>query len=87
MQFLVLSHAKKHPQLTGNIGNIALLKLLAELSIIETEAAEKVAIAYREYRKMQHALKLQGVTHSRVETALIKDYSVAVIALWKQVFN
>ncbi|WP_047538340.1 bifunctional [glutamate--ammonia ligase]-adenylyl-L-tyrosine phosphorylase/[glutamate--ammonia-ligase] adenylyltransferase [Methylotenera versatilis] len=87
VQFLVLSHAKKHPQLTGNIGNIALLKLLAELSIIETEAAEKVAIAYREYRKMQHALKLQGVTHSRVETALIKDYSVAVIALWKQVFN
>jgi [glutamine synthetase] adenylyltransferase / [glutamine synthetase]-adenylyl-L-tyrosine phosphorylase len=87
VQFLVLSHAKKHPQLTGNIGNIALLKLLASLNIIETEAAEKVAVAYREYRKMQHALKLQGVTQSRVETALITEHSVAVTALWKQVFN
>lgn len=87
VQFLILSHAKKHPQLTGNIGNIALLKLLASLNIIEAEAAEKVAIAYREYRKMQHALKLQGLTHSRVETALITEYSVAVTALWKQVFN
>lgn len=87
VQFLILSYAKKHPQLTGNIGNIALLKMLASLNIIETEAAEKVAIAYREYRKMQHALKLQGVTHSRIETSSVATYSLAVTALWKQVFN
>ena len=86
VQFLVLSHANKHPELTGNIGNIALLKLLASLNIIETEAAENVAVAYREYRKMQHALKLQGVTHSRVETGLVASHIAAVKDLWKKVF-
>ncbi|MES2181125.1 MAG: bifunctional [glutamate--ammonia ligase]-adenylyl-L-tyrosine phosphorylase/[glutamate--ammonia-ligase] adenylyltransferase, partial [Pseudomonadota bacterium] len=45
VQFLVLAHAKQYPQLTGNIGNIALLKLLASLNIIEADAAEKVALA------------------------------------------
>jgi len=86
VQFLVLSHANKHPELTENIGNIALLKLQASLDIIETKAAENVAIAYREYRKMQHALKLQGVTHSRMETVLVAAHIAAVTDLWKKVF-
>lgn len=86
VQFLVLSHAYKHPKLTENIGNIALLKLLASLGIIETEAAENVAIAYREYRKIQHALKLQGVTHTRIDADLVKNYVVAITRLWNQIF-
>ncbi|MES2548014.1 MAG: bifunctional [glutamate--ammonia ligase]-adenylyl-L-tyrosine phosphorylase/[glutamate--ammonia-ligase] adenylyltransferase [Pseudomonadota bacterium] len=87
VQFLVLSHAKQHPELTKNIGNIALLRLLASLNIIEDEIAENVVIAYREYRKMQHALKLQGVTHSRVETSLVTAHAKAVVALWNYVFG
>ena len=87
VQFLVLAHAKQYPQLTENVGNIALLKLLAKLNIIETEAAENVAIAYREYRKMQHALKLQGVTQTKVKIGLLKEHVVAVTTLWKQVLS
>ena len=86
VQFLVLAHAKQYPQLTKNIGNIALLKLLASLNIIETKAAESVALAYREYRKMQHALKLQGLIQTKVEVVLAKEHIVAVTALWKQIF-
>ena len=87
VQFLVLSHANKHPELTENIGNIALLKLLASLDIIEPEEAENVSIAYREYRKMQHALKLQGMTHSRVDNLLVAAHSIAVVTLWSYVFS
>lgn len=87
VQFLVLAHAKQYPQLTGNIGNIALLKLLASLNIIEADAAEKVALAYREYRKMQHALKLQGVTQTKVAATLVTAHILAVTALWKQIFS
>ncbi|MGQ0441921.1 MAG: bifunctional [glutamate--ammonia ligase]-adenylyl-L-tyrosine phosphorylase/[glutamate--ammonia-ligase] adenylyltransferase, partial [Methylophilaceae bacterium] len=87
VQFLVLRHAKKYPQLAENIGNIALLKLLASLNLTAVDAAEKVAVAYREYRKMQHALKLQGVTHTRVEAALIKPHIVSVTALWGETFT
>ncbi len=87
VQFLVLSHASKHAELTENIGNIALLKLLASLNIIEVSAAENVAVAYREYRKMQHALKLQGVTQTKVEASAVAAHILAVSALWQQVFT
>jgi glutamate-ammonia-ligase adenylyltransferase len=86
VQYLVLAHANKHPQLTGNIGNIGLLELLASLNIIEHELAEKVVLAYRDYRRMQHALKLQGAPHMRVEVAVTSEHASAVKALWKQVF-
>ncbi|MES2637751.1 MAG: bifunctional glutamine synthetase adenylyltransferase/deadenyltransferase, partial [Pseudomonadota bacterium] len=85
VQFLVLSHANQYPELTENIGNIALLKRLASLNIIEVQAAENVAAAYREYRKMQHALKLQGVTQTNVETILVMSHIVAVTSLWSQI--
>ena len=85
VQFLVLSHANKHPQLTENIGNIALLKMLAALDIIDTQAAENVANAYREYRKLQHALKLQGATQSRVEKELVSCHAQAVSAFWNEI--
>jgi [glutamine synthetase] adenylyltransferase / [glutamine synthetase]-adenylyl-L-tyrosine phosphorylase len=86
VQYLVLNHANMHLQLTGNIGNIGLLKLLASLNIIEHDLAEKVVLAYRDYRRMQHALKLQGAPHMRVEAASVSTHMVAVKALWHQVF-
>ena len=87
VQYLVLAHAKQYPQLTENIGNIALLKLLASLNIIEQDLAEKVVFAYRDYRRMQHALKLQGAPHMRVETISVIAHITAVKALWSQVFE
>ena len=87
VQFLVLAHANQYPQLTANIGNIALLKLLATLNIIQADAAEKVANAYREYRKMQHALKLQGMVQTKVEANTVVLHIHAVSALWQQVFT
>ena len=87
VQYLVLAHAKQYPQLTENIGNIALLKLLASLNIIEHDLAEKVVLAYRDYRRLQHALKLQGAPHMRVGTISVSAQIEAVKALWSQVFE
>jgi [glutamine synthetase] adenylyltransferase / [glutamine synthetase]-adenylyl-L-tyrosine phosphorylase len=86
VQYLVLIHANKHPQLTGNIGNIGLLKLLASLKIIEHDLAEKVVLAYRDYRRLQHALKLQGASHMRVDFSQVSIQASTVNALWNQVF-
>ncbi len=85
VQYLVLIHSNKHPQLTENKGNIAILKRLGALQIIDQGLAEKTAIAYREYRRMQHALKLQGATQMRVEMATVSEHASAVKALWKRV--
>ncbi|NOT64585.1 MAG: bifunctional [glutamate--ammonia ligase]-adenylyl-L-tyrosine phosphorylase/[glutamate--ammonia-ligase] adenylyltransferase [Methylotenera sp.] len=86
VQYLVLAYAKQYSQLTGNIGNIGLLKLLAKLNIIDANLAEKVVLAYRDYRHLQHTLKLQGATHLRVDAASVSAHVLAVSALWNFVF-
>lgn len=86
VQYLVLIHSNKYQQITENKGNIELLKRLSALQIIQHDLAEKVVIAYREYRRMQHALKLQGAPHMRVEATLVSAHMKAVQTLWQQVF-
>jgi glutamate-ammonia-ligase adenylyltransferase len=86
VQYLVLLHAPRHHELTGNIGNIGLLRLMAVLGIIDAQLAESVAAAYREYRHTQHMLKLQGASQLTVDLPAIARHVEQVTALWKQVF-
>ena len=60
VQYLVLAHAARHAELTGNLGNIALLGMAAGLGLIPAELAERCRDAYREFRRIQHALRLSG---------------------------
>ena len=86
VQFLVLNYAGQYPQLNANCGNIALLKLCASLQLIDGSLAEQVANAYREYRQLQHATRLQGANQAKVDYLLVAPYCKAVIALWHAVF-
>ena len=87
VQYLVLAHAASYPQLTSNIGNINLLNMLAELGIIDSALASKVADAYRDYRSLQHAIKLQGETKVHVPVESVADKIAAVKALWNAVLE
>ena len=84
VQYLVLAHAHYHPELTENIGNIALLGKLAGLGVIEKSQADNVANAYREFRKKQHALRLQGHGKAQVPMAEVAKLVEPVRALWMQ---
>jgi glutamate-ammonia-ligase adenylyltransferase len=86
VQYLVLLHAHAHPQLLGNIGNIGLLHLLAELGMVDAMLAEDVASAYRTYRKIIHSEKLQA-KDARVPIIEIQPHQTAVVTLWQQLFN
>ncbi len=86
IQALVLGHAHEHVELTANRGNIALLRTAAEKGLIPPDLAETVRDAYREYRRMQHALRLNSAK-SRVDPALVADKVAAVRALWTFVFE
>ena len=86
VQALVLGHSRAHPELTANRGNIALLKMAAEAGLIPADLAEAVRDAYREYRRLQHALRLNHAG-SRIERALVADKAAAVTALWRHVFG
>jgi [glutamine synthetase] adenylyltransferase / [glutamine synthetase]-adenylyl-L-tyrosine phosphorylase len=87
VQFLVLGHAHEHAELTGNIGNLALLKLAARLGLLPEDIAEGAHAAYRELRKLQHAMRLQDERYARVEPALVAAHARAVLRLWDQVFG
>jgi len=86
VQALVLNHAWQHDELTANRGNIALLKMAADAGLVPADLAEAVRNAYRDYRRMQHALRLND-QKSRVDPALVADKVAAVRALWHQVFG
>jgi len=87
VQYLVLAHAHAHPELTGNIGNLALLKLLGELGYISSQQAKTVASAYRLYRRLQHSIRLQGETRARVPRKQVESHIRAVLALWQALFG
>jgi len=60
VQYLVLAHAHQHPALTGNIGNLALLKLASDLGLIPCTLSEDTRGLYRTLRKIQHRLRLNN---------------------------
>ena len=87
VQFLVLQYASNFPQLTANSGNIALLKLCGELGLIDAGLAARVADAYRQLRRLQHQLRLQGQDLARVELSLVAEHAANVQHLWAAIFN
>jgi len=87
VQYLVLAHAHDQPRLTGNLGNIALLRIAGGIGLVPADLAERVADAYREYRKVQHAIRLTGAPHVRVDPAAHADRRTNVEAMWRQVFG
>jgi glutamate-ammonia-ligase adenylyltransferase len=87
VQYLILGHAHRYPRLCGNLGNIALLGIAAELGLIPANLAEPVRSTYREFRRMQHVLRLNAGRRARVERASVSRRIEAVRALWEAVFG
>jgi len=87
VQYLVLRHACRHPQLTADIGNIALLRLCGELGLIDAELSLRAADAYRRFRKLQHQIRLHGADRARVPEHKVAADAQDVRRLWEQVFN
>jgi glutamate-ammonia-ligase adenylyltransferase len=87
VQYLVLAHAHAHPSLTRNAGNIALLHLCGELGLVPSDVAAAAADAYREYRRLQHQVRLTGAAHARVDTETQTARRAAVDRLWAGVFG
>ena len=101
VQYLVLGHACNHSELTNNIGNIALLKLAGKLGLIPMKDAIAVLEAYREFRRMQHRLRLNAdssqpstqITGSgtqkfaRIEADCLQNARTTVLQLWEKIFD
>jgi len=85
VQFLVLAHSAAHPELQGNVGNIALMQLAEAAGLLPSGVGEAAADAYRSLRHVQHVARLdEAPTHvSSAELHVERD---AMLALWNTVF-
>ncbi|OMT67064.1 bifunctional [glutamate--ammonia ligase]-adenylyl-L-tyrosine phosphorylase/[glutamate--ammonia-ligase] adenylyltransferase [Burkholderia pseudomallei] len=87
VQYWVLLHAARHPEMIRNTGNIALLREVSRFGLMSEEEAETVGAAYRTYRKLQHRLRLDGMEKARGEPERVAAERQAVAALWARVFG
>ena len=85
VQYLVLAYAHQHPQLTDNIGNLALLKLAGELGLIPVELAKQTSEIYRTLRQTQHRMRLNNQSPCRAARNEINI--TACKALWAKLFG
>jgi glutamate-ammonia-ligase adenylyltransferase len=85
VQYLVLGYAKDYQELTGNIGNLALLKLAGRLGLIGEGVAAGAHHSYREFRRLQHQLRLQGEPYARVPRERVEALLGPVLKLWEEV--
>jgi glutamate-ammonia-ligase adenylyltransferase len=87
VQYLVLGHSHDHAELTRNAGNIALLKAAGEMGLVARDSAGAVADAYRDYRRRQHWLRLNGAKYARVPADQVENRIRATLSLWAKVFG
>jgi glutamate-ammonia-ligase adenylyltransferase len=87
VQCLVLGRSHRHADLTGNLGNIALLRMAASHGLIDAALAERCRDAYREFRRLQHALRLNGARYARVPREQVVAHAAAVTQLWTSVLT
>ncbi len=87
VQYLILAHAAEHPGLTRNSGNLALLKTSGEAGLIPPELAEQCRTAYREFRKRQHQMRLQGAEFARVDDEIAAPLAASVADLWRRILG
>jgi len=78
VQYIVLAHAHQYPDLSANIGNLALLKLAGELGIVPVELAGQTGMVYRTLRQTQHRMRLNNqspcrIAHGEIDTVPCKE--------------
>jgi glutamate-ammonia-ligase adenylyltransferase len=85
VQYIVLAHAHQYPDLSANIGNLALLKLAGELGIVPVEIAGQTGMVYRTLRQTQHRMRLNNqspcrIAHGEIDTVPCRE-------LWEILFG
>ena len=86
-QYLVLRYSGSNPVLIGNLGNIALLRLCGEAGLIDMDLARRAGDAYRNLRRRQHEVRLQGLDKARVPQTELAQERATVRELWASVLG
>ena len=82
VQYLVLAHSGEHPELRGNVGNIALLQRAEAVGLLPQGVGLEAADAYRELRHIQHRARLDEAP-TQIDAQAAQALSAAVQTLWQ----
>jgi glutamate-ammonia-ligase adenylyltransferase len=85
VQYLVLAHSGAHPELRGNLGNIALLQRAEAVGLLPAGMGVAAADAYRTLRHLQHRARLDEAP-TQIDAAQAEPLAAPVRALWAHVF-
>jgi glutamate-ammonia-ligase adenylyltransferase len=83
VQYLVLQHAVRHPEITRWTDNVRLLQALAEIGIVDGETAYRLRQAYLIFRAVVHRLDLQERS-TLVDSRRFEHLRLLVRRFWKQ---
>ena len=86
VQFLVLAHAQRHPDLVNNVGNIALLEHAESVGLLPHGMGQAAADAYRALRHWQHQARLDEAS-GELPLSEAQVQHDAIAALWRFVFS
>ena len=84
---LVLEYSRNYPELTGNLGNIALLKMCEKLGLFSQVSGETVAAIYRHFRRLQHEIRMQGANEAKIALGSVEGEIEEVKKLWREVLG
>ena len=84
VQFLVLSQSSAHPELQGNVGNIALLRRAEDAGLLPAGWGSQAGNAYRQLRQIQHRARLDEAP-TQVEPDSVSEHSDAIQRVWDHV--
>ncbi|MDE2422790.1 MAG: bifunctional [glutamate--ammonia ligase]-adenylyl-L-tyrosine phosphorylase/[glutamate--ammonia-ligase] adenylyltransferase [Betaproteobacteria bacterium] len=84
VQFLILAYAHQYPNLTENLGNVALLRRCAELGLLHRQEGEALAQCYIQYREWQHLERLKGASTARIPHSLADNLIKVVRQSWQR---
>jgi glutamate-ammonia-ligase adenylyltransferase len=87
VQYLVLAYSHTYPELTGNLGNIALLRIAAQVGLLPALDAVAAGNAYRSLRRLQHGLRLNDAPKARVAPEEVTAERAAISAVWTRLFG
>lgn len=87
VQYLVLRYAHEHDELLANRGNIYLLQRADGLRLLPDGIGAAAANAYREYRRLQHAKRLNGDRYARIARQEVETQISAVNNLWRACYE
>jgi len=86
VQYLVLAHGARQPELLDNVGNIALLRRAEACGLLPAGVGVAAADAYRELRRTQHRARLDEQPTQVAPDSLAAERD-AILAVWRAVFG